>query len=32
MQVSLYPMISLIIVNYNGLKYLKNCFDSITKK
>ena len=23
--------ISLIIVNYNGLKYLKNCFDSITK-
>lgn len=25
------PLVSIIIVNYNGKKYLKNCFDSICK-
>jgi GT2 family glycosyltransferase len=27
----LYPTVSVIILNYNGLKYLKNLFDSIEK-
>jgi len=26
-----YPLVSVIIVNYNGKKYLKNCFDSLYK-
>ena len=29
--INLSPQISLIIVNYNGINYLKNCFDSIKK-
>lgn len=26
-----YPLVSVIIVNYNGKKYLKNCLDSFLK-
>lgn len=25
------PLVSVVIVNYNGMKYLKNCFDSLYK-
>jgi len=26
-----YPLVSVIVVNYNGKKFLKNCFDSLLK-